>query len=265
MALPKYIFLFLLVSIRAFSALGQTGISVTPPRVYFEINPGESRREQITVTNVSKSHRLDLAISLNDWLYSREGDNIIVQADTLPTSSAAWISFEGDSYFSLAPGERKDIGVVVNRPTSASTEDVYTTMLFVTQLNPIDDIDSKGAQIKVAIRSGIKLFVRSNRPRNVMLNIHNGYYDTEHKRLGIEFINEGNVWANGDIKTELLNNRTGEIRRLENTVFYTMPKDDRLQFIPLPENLPIGSYTATVILDAGNNTIEAAEIEFEHE
>lgn len=253
------------MSIGIVPVYSQTGVSVTPPRVYFEINPGESHREQITITNVSKSHRLDLGISLNDWQYSREGNNIILPADTLSSSSSSWVNFEGDSYFSLRPGEKKDINVVINRPTDATQEDVYTTMLFVTQLNPIDDIDSKGAQIKVAIRSGIKLFVRSNLPRNIMLNIHNGFYDTEQKRLAIEFINEGNVWANGDLKTELLNNRTGETQRLESTVFYTMPKDDRLQFIQLPEDLPAGSYTATVLLDPGHNVIEAAEIEFEHE
>lgn len=261
----KYIFIFLLGSIQIIPALSQTGISVTPPRVYFGTNPGESRREQITITNVSKSHRLDLGISLNDWQYSREGDNIILPADTLSTSSASWVSFEDDSYFSLGPGEKKNIGVVINRPADATHEDVYTAMLFVTQLNPIDDIDSKGAQIKVAIRSGIKLFVRSNHARNVALNIYDGFYDKEQKRLAIAFTNEGNVWANGDLRTELLNNRTGETIRLESAVFYTMPNDDRLQFVPLPKALPAGSYTATILLDPGNNIIEAAEIEFEHE
>ena len=44
----------------------QSGISVSPPRTYFALNPGESERKNIMVTNVSDVHTLELSVSFND-------------------------------------------------------------------------------------------------------------------------------------------------------------------------------------------------------
>lgn len=65
-----------------------------------------------------------------------------------------------DSYFTLAPGERKDIDVTITVPNTLSDKlAAHSAVLYVSQMNPVDDVDSKGANIKVSIRSGIKLFI----------------------------------------------------------------------------------------------------------
>lgn len=97
------LFYFLVIQISA-----QTGISVSPPRVYFESAQGVSSTQTVTVTNVSEKHALDLAISLGDWNYDEKGDNIIQAAGTLENSCASWINIKKtDNYFSLGPGEKK--------------------------------------------------------------------------------------------------------------------------------------------------------------
>ncbi|WP_270089202.1 fimbrial biogenesis chaperone [Sphingobacterium sp. SYP-B4668] len=243
----------------------QTGLSVTPPRVYFTAGPGEAVKQQIQVTNVSKSNVLDLALSLNDWQYDRLGENEILPPDSLQTSCAGWIGLGEQTYFSLQPGEKKDIEITVQRPTNTGDIDVYTAMLFVSQINPVDDVDATGAQIKVSVRSGIKLFVRSAKPRNVQLNIEHAKFDKTNGLLELRFKNEGDVWSNGDVVSNLLNTDNGAELKLENQVFYTMPGDTRTLYIPVKKDLTAGNYIATVMLDAGDDYVEAAEISFVYE
>ena len=91
--------------ILAIAGYAQTGISVSPPRLYFEADPGQTQTEQVVVTNVSAKTVLELAVTLADWQYNDLGENMIYQADTLANSCASWVNLNGNSYLSLKPGE----------------------------------------------------------------------------------------------------------------------------------------------------------------
>ena len=149
----KLVLLFCFLSIQLHA---QTGISVSPPRIYFDSSPGNSGTQKITVTNVSQKNTLDLAVSLGDWEYDEKGENMMHPSNTLKNSCASWISVKNsDNYFSLAPGERKELDVTITPPKIATdTLSAHTAVLYVSQMNPVDDFDTKGANIKVSIRSG---------------------------------------------------------------------------------------------------------------
>lgn len=176
--------------------VAQTGLSVTPPRVYFTVAPGQQQIQKITVNNVSKTSTLDLSISLNDWAYDERGNNQIFEAGSTAVSCAKWVSILPSSFFSLAPGEHRDIEIQMAPPSSLSdTLPVHTAMLYVSQLNPIDDVNEKGTNIKVAVRTGIKLYQRLPVARNANLDIQN--FSKAKDELILQFANIGNVWADG--------------------------------------------------------------------
>lgn len=264
----KNIFLFLLILISGFTGKAQTGVSVSPPRLYFESNPGQSNRQKVMITNVSATHTMDLAVSLGDWQYNELGENIMYPADSLATSCASWVTIsKKDSYFSLQPGENKEIEVTLTVPNTFTNEvPVHTGMLYVTQMNPIDDVDNKGANIKVSVRSGIKLFHSTNQPKNRKLEIENILFDKKNNKIELHFKNNGTIWADGIVYPELLNTLTGKKTVLDHVVFYTMPNDFRKMYINLPENLEKTKYTATILMDYGDeNTIEMGELSFTNE
>ncbi|GEN74326.1 fimbrial biogenesis chaperone [Chryseobacterium hagamense] len=246
----------------------QTGISVSPPRVYFESGPGGSSTQKITVTNVSSKNSLDLAVSLGDWEYNEKGENIMSAANTLPASCAGWISVKKeDNYFTLAPGQKKDIDVTLTVPATLSDKLLtHTAVLYVSQINPVDDIDSKGANIKVSIRSGIKIFHKLPAAKNKKLEIQDLSYGKSKGMLDLSFINLGDVWADGKISTDLVNTRNGKKTTLENIIFYTMPGNKREIGIPLPAGLEKGKYTASVIVDYGDrDNLELGELNFTYD
>ena len=241
----------------------QVGISVSPPRVYYEVNPGQTGENEINITNASEKHTLDLSLTLGDWTYNTSGENVVYP----PDSCAGWVSIMGASYLSLKPKETRSVKVNITVPQDLNDSiPVHTAMLYVTQMNPIDDVDAKGANIKVSIRSGIKLFHRKHGSRIRKIEISNFLWKEKNNELLLEFTNEGNVWLDGSVKPYLFNKSTGNEVSLTDVAFYTMPQDKRILRIPTLKSLEKGDYVATVLLDYGDkNNIEAAELQFTHE
>jgi len=70
-------------------------------------------------------------------------------------------------------------------------------------------------------------------------------------------------WENTN---ELVNTENGNKVSLDQIIFYTMPGNKREVIIPLPATLSKGKYTASVMIDYGdNNNLELAELNFTHE
>jgi len=258
----------LLLGFGSVATQAQTGISISPPRVYFVIGPGQSQTEKVVVSNPSQDYPLELAVSFEDWAYTTYGDNQMFQSGTLATSCAAWISVP-EAYFSLAPGESKEIDVQITVPAAYrnDTVPVHTAILYVTQLNPRDGVDQQGANIRIAVRTGIKLYQRLPGSFHPNLEITNFRYENvEIPRVILDFENDGDVWADGQISLELLNQATGTKTVLPDVLFYSMPGDQRQQYLELPEKLEAGKYVATAIVNYGEaNTIKIAELEFSHD
>src|SRR5690606_15329341 len=130
--------------------------------------------------------------------------------------------------------------------------------LFVTQMNPIDDVDSRGQTIRVNVRSGIKIYHRLPQTRERRIEIQNMKFEKERSMVELHFENNGNVWAEGTIYSDLINTVTGEKIKLEDIIFYTMPSNQRITGIPIPKELPKGNYILSVLMDYGDpNNMEA--------
>lgn len=246
----------------------QTGLSVSPPRLYFELLKGQSGTEKFVVTNVSDKITLDLALSLGDWKYNLHGENVVLPADSLEISCAKWINIRNeDSYFSLKPGERKEIEVTLNVPQILRPNvSVSTAMIYVTQMNPIDDVNSKGANFKVSMRSGVKVYFREAQHKIQKLELHNLAFVKQSKSIKLSFESVGNIWIDGYVYTDLLNTETGQKFKINKDTFYSLPGDKRDMLIALPKDLPKGKYVATVLIDIGDeNRMEAAELSFSYE
>ncbi|WP_080903881.1 molecular chaperone [Parabacteroides sp. Marseille-P3160] len=245
----------------------QTGISVSPPRVYYQLNPGEAGSQKILISNISKSNALNLSLTFGDWKYDDWGNNLMLPSDSLSNSCASWLSVSGGTYITLDPGENKEIELTMNVPLQPKEkENTQTAMFYVTQMNPVDGVDAKGAAIKINVRSGIKIYRKGSAPEIKKLEIEKLSFDKEKNSLALVFNNKGNIWINGNVKTSLFNQTIGKETNLKSIEFYTLPDDHRTMYIPLNQKLDKGQYIATVMLDYGDdNNIEAAELEFGYE
>lgn len=167
----------------------------------------------------------------------------------------------------LEPGESREVNLTMTVPTEMGREEnVQTAMLFVTQMNPVDGVDTQGAAIRINVRQGIKIYRKGDAAEIRRVDIKNLVYNKEDKMLELTFANDGNSWVNGWVDTSLFNRNTGKEMNLDTTDFYTMPGDLRIMAIPFKQELEKGEYTATVMIDYGDvTTIEAAELQFNHD
>jgi len=266
----KHITFFLYSLFFLHFAQAQTGLTVGPPRLYFTANSGQNQSELLEVTNPSKDYTLELSVSFQDWEYSEYGDNVLAQAGTLSNSCAEWISVS-EPFFMLNPGETKQLTVNLQVPSAFVYTDatpVHTAMLFVTQLNPKEGQDRDGANIRVAVRSGVKVYHRFPDRNNPDLEIQNLRYlpqDSTSSFLEASFEATGNVWLEGEITVELLNQDSGDKIRLEKQNFFCLPHDKRKHYIALPKDLQAGEYLASVVMSYGdNNRIKIGELIFKH-
>lgn len=264
----KYIYtlsLFLLLSNTLFS---QIGISVSPPRLYYNLNPGDTGTQKVLVSNISKEHVMSLSITFGDWKYDEFGNNVMLPPDSLDFSCASWMSVDEGTYFTLDPGENREIEIRMTVPLSDEDHNssVNTAMVYVTQMNAVDGVDADGAAIKVNVRQGIKVYQNDRSATNKLIEIVELSLDSENDRLRLSFNNSGNIWANGTVNTTLFNQNTGDEIVLDESVFYTLPGDKRTMFLPFGKDLASGEYIATIIIDYGDEVaLEAAELQFSYE
>ncbi|HZJ79128.1 MAG TPA: hypothetical protein VFC69_00965 [Dysgonamonadaceae bacterium] len=250
------------------SITAQTGLSVSPPRTYFTLGPGQTETKQILVSNPSKTHTLELSVSFNDWEYDSIGNNVMAEAGVLSNSCADWVDILPQSFFSVAPGQSYELDVRMRVPENLSDDEpVHTCMLFITQINPTDGVNEQGANIKIAVRSGVKLYHRKPVARNADVEIMDFAYNKEQpNQIKFAFENTGNVWTDGTITCDLLNQETGEQTKLENVVFYSMPGDYRYLYFQLPDDLEAAKYIATAIFDYEHAaSVKMAELSFDYE
>lgn len=133
-------------------------------------------------------------------------------------------------------------------------------------MNPVDDFDSKGANIKVSIRSGIKIFHRFPQSLIRKIEIEDLKYNQSINKLNLKFRNQSKLWVDGKISGEVINTRTGKKTVLETIVFYTLSGNLRTLSIPVLEVLDKGSYNASIIIDYGDSSqLEMAELNFNYE
>jgi len=250
-----------------FLACGQTGISVSPPRTYFTLEPGNVAVKQLTVSNPSKTDTLQLAISLADWTYDTLGNNVVQDAGQLANSCASWITVLPQLTFTLPPGKSENVSIRMEVPTAlADRVPVHTAMLYVSQTNPVKGLDAKGALINVAIRSGVKIYHRTPVPRNLNMEVLDfKSIAAEQPHLDLLFKNTGNTWVDGTVSCSLLNQENGKETKLSDVVFYSLPGTARLMELLLPADLPPGNYTATALINYGDvASVAMAELNFHY-
>lgn len=265
-----HIILTLTIITCSFNAKAQTGLTVGPPRIYFVGGPGASMVQYVEVTNPSKDYGLELAISYEDWSYSATGDNLLLPAGSLLNSCSKWLTIS-EPFFALAPGESKQLQLNIKVPDTLSMEApwVHTSMLFVTQMNPRANTQQEGANIRLAVRSGIKIYHRQSQISKQDLEINNIVYhrnDSAQAYLELDYLVNSNTWTEGVIRVEYLNQETGKQIKTEDVNFYALPLDKRKFYSLIPNELRQGRYIATVMLMYGDQPdIKIGEITFNHD
>ena len=257
----------LLLTLLPLLSWSQAGISLSPGRLYYHVESGASGSQFVNITNPNEE-TLEVGVSFSDWNYEISGANQIAESKSLLTSCVDWIQVLPSSFFIIQPKETKKIEIILKVPSQANTAiPVHNAMVFFTQLNPGKIENAQGASIQVTVRMGVKIyhsFVQETKPEIEIIDLKNYLDSKKNKILTLTIANKGKIWADGKLKWEIFNTTTGEKQVLNETDFFTLPKDVRELNQALPLNLTKGKYTVFAQIMYGDvEVIKIAELDFE--
>lgn len=253
------------------NSFGQTGITISPSKLYYKFPYGGNGTQKIILQNPNDKD-LEIGVSINDWEYDSLGNNVTSEAGTLKNSCSNWIRIAEGTYFVLKPYERKEIEVALTAPSDADASvPVHTSMLYFTQLNPGGGADAQqGANVRVTVKMGVKVYHTfvTNPTKDVEITDFKHQVSTagEQKNnvLEMQIDNLGDTWVEGKVKVEMLNTSSGKKTKLDAVDFYQLPGDKRIVKINIPDKTKGGKYNATAVVSYGDrDELKVAELDFE--
>ncbi len=121
-----------LISLLSFAALSMNAqnVSISPSRLYYKTPVGESKVQEVTLTNSSTSSQ-SFIVSFGDFEPSGvQGKSKIMKAGESENSCSQWLSAD-PSFFELGAGETKKIKVLMQVPSAPEANKVKWASMMV--------------------------------------------------------------------------------------------------------------------------------------
>jgi hypothetical protein len=249
------LFILSLVSALFTNAMGQ-GFSVSPSRLVFSGNPGETVSQSVTFSNNSPNS-LSFINRIQDWDRDSLGNKTYYEGNTRPLSNAKWISLSSNSV-EIRPGEVKQVIVSLNIPADAKV--LTHTMIFFTQVKEQQTEQVKGISLglNILMEVGVQVYYL---PKGLNAGEFEFLAFDDHgiveqggikmRTLALKIHNKGSINKDATIKFELTNKETGEEIKLVPEIIAMLPDATQWVMMRLPANLK-GKFLAVALLDAGS-------------
>jgi hypothetical protein len=256
------LFLFLLIGCTAF---GQGGVMVDPMKVEFNLNKGTTATQNIRLTN-ALDQTVQFRLYLGDWMRDSTGGHVYMDANTIPSSCARWISLDQE-FVELGPKESKTIAIRLNLPDSNEAVNAMKwAMLFVenTKENIIEKkSNGVGTTFKEVFRLGIHVY--QTPPTLVNKEIRMLSFDAVNdSTYAIACKNLGEVQVKCISFMEMISLTDGSKQKISPVEFPMFPGQKRTIQFKLPPAIAKGKYTIIGVVDAGEELpLEAAQLDVE--
>lgn len=244
------------------------GVSVSPASMQFTVKPGTSQSKKLKVFNDTGFER-NFQVTSQD--YNAEDINRAAADSKTPEDYkyglTKWI-YITPTVFTLKPGEKMEINVLVDVPAGIEFEHSAWSMVVVEEVKTREEINTSNQNSAVGLgiipTMGFGIFVYQNPPGLKISPVAlTGFsLDRNAKKFKLKAENEGQGISFCTYYVELLNMGTGQAIKLPPHQATFLPGAKRNFEVAWPE-LPSGSYNALLVLDYGSKEmVETAEIDF---
>ena len=244
------------------------GVSVSPASMQFNVKTGSSQSKKLKVFNDTDFER-NFQVTSQD--YNAEDINRAA-ADSRTTEDfkyglTKWL-YITPTVFTLKPGEKMEINVLLDVPAGAEFEYSAWSMIVVEEVKTREEINISSSNNAVGMgvlpTMGFGIFVYQTPPGLKVSPVAlTGFsLDRNAKKFKLMAENEGQGISFCTYYVELLNMGTGQAIKLPPQQATFLPGAKRNFEVAWPE-LPSGSYNALLVLDYGSKEmVETAEIDF---
>ena len=244
------------------------GVSVSPATIRFNIKPGTSQSNKITVFNDTEFERTFEVRSID---YNANDVNRSAADSKTPENFkyglSKW-SYITPAVFTLKPREKMSVNLLVDIPAGEEYKHAAWSMIIVEEVKERELLDVGANKQAVALgivpTIGFGIFVYQNPPGLATTEVSlTGYnISSDKKSLKIKAKNTGEGIGFCTYYFEIMNMATGSVTKVPPSQATILPSAEREFSIELPL-LPSGSYNAMVVLDYGSKEmVETAELDF---
>lgn len=234
------------------------GISISPSRIFFTGEPGQTVSQVITFSNTSNAE-LYFVANLKDWDRDSIGVKKYYSPGQKQQSNAAWLTLS-ENTVRLAPGETKSVNLAMTIPKDPAPQQLSNTMLFFTQVKEQKAAVQNGLNMNVLIEVGIQVYHTPSglNPGDLEFlafedrHIIPSQTGQSVRRVDVHVKNTGQINKDAYVRFELTNTETGEEIPIKAVAIAMLPSSEQWVQIDLPEKLAAGRYLAVAILDAGS-------------
>lgn len=260
--------------IACITALGQS-VSVSPSRLFFNVEVGEYGSMEIQVTNNSTTSE-SFQISFADFeANGNQGKIEMMAAGESEHSCSQWLS-ANPSFFELGPGESRNIQVILQIPNTPEANKVKWATMIVKlakeNKGAVGDQGDKTVGLGILQTFQFVIHIFQTPPSVTFKKIEiKDFKDITstgdlNRKISLEVENTGDAILNCASYLELTNYGTGETQRLAIKAFTILPGSQRQVVFDLPADIKRGKYSLLGVVDFGSDeTIEAAEMDMQIE
>lgn len=247
---------FALLTLAGFAHAADIGLS--PPRLEFTVEPGETITETVTLLTDSVDDQ-QLQVEVQDFTLDPTGEVSTLPAGSLDTSSAPWITPELTD-FVLAGGDGREFRVSVTVPNDASLEGTYHAMVFFTVVPPPSE--TEGIGVVTTTRIGLTIYVTVASTENNTSELVDFFQDDD-KTMTFAVANTGNtvMRLGGQIE---LRDEAGETKYVvEIPDVPVLRESERDVTLELPAEIKPGFYTALALIQDSRSGLLVGELPIE--
>lgn len=267
---PFISFLAILGLLLINGVLTAQSVSISPSRLYFTAEPGQTRAQKVRVTNSSET-RQSFMITFADFdSPGNQGKTEILKPGEHPNSCAQWLS-ASPSLLELEGGETKEVDVILQLPNTPGANRVTWASMFVKlareRTDPADLTNtSTGFGIMQTFQFVVHIFQTppkiTFKDAEILSFEAKKQAGSEETNLVLHIKNTGETIIDVAAYLDYTNNASGETTRDKARAFTTLPQGSREVRFKIPEELGSGKYTVLAVVDFGSReSVIASETE----
>ncbi len=261
--------LFANIGVKAQSA------SVSPSRLYFDVAPGNYKSQKLRIMNNGTKVQT-FTINFSDFSSNGvKGKTTIDSVSDNVHSMANWLT-ASPSFFEVAPGELKEVEILLQLPNTPEANTVKWAVASVKLARENTGSSDKGENVTgMAIIPTFSFIIHLfQTPPNVKYTevvIEKFYRDTLSTRDSVITLvmltkNIGDAIANCASYLDIVNLKTGVKTVIKNKGFTILPSGMREVSFTLPTDMPKGDYNILGVVDYGSETdVSAYELDIKIE
>ncbi|MCF8370931.1 MAG: DUF916 domain-containing protein [Bacteroidales bacterium] len=241
---------------------------VSPSKLRYMVEPGQSGTQRLSVINksdVKKSYILEL----RDWTVDEKGEITYVESNP-KRSCVDWVNIS-PAFFDLGPNESIKVAININVPDSG----INTKWAMLVVREAVEQtsavVADKSIKSGIVISPNIAIYILQSPASNTSLkggisNLKEYFSSDEDSSRSVcaQVQNMGDQILDCKVYLTIMDLQTAEETKVEPVSFLVLPGVKHEVILELPKGLAAGSYSVAAILDYGNDSeLEGVQMDIE--